>query len=244
MMLCIACRFLTTRGSGSTAPYGTHAHLDDGSRLTLAWAAPLLVLALSVNHEIRFMAPTLPALALLAAHAAMSYDSRWARATAATLLIASGSIVFLRQTFLLDGPSALPWCGAPDSNPGWDRSALVAATAADGGMVAAVALEHPSLNANNLSSLAASRGLPLRFVNLGYAQTSAETALIRLKDKGADRLIIVSGVAEAELPRFLNRANEGIIRALASGRLPSRETGRVNVAPGVTAVVYKIGRGM
>ncbi|MBI4060103.1 MAG: hypothetical protein HY403_01605 [Elusimicrobia bacterium] len=205
--------------------------VDDGSRLALAWAAPLGVFALGVNPEIRFTAPALPALALLSARAAMSFDSRRARAAAAVLLLGAGTLVFIRRTFLL-----------PAASPAWNREALVAATAAGGGTVAAVALEHPRLNANNLSSLAAARGLPLRFVSLGYAQTSAEAALIRLKDKGADRLIIVSGVPEAELPPFLNRANEGIERALASGRLPAREAGRTSVAPGVSALIYDIGR--
>jgi hypothetical protein len=120
----------------------------------------------------------------------------------------------------------------------------VTAAADDGATVAAIALEHPRLNANNLAALAAARGLDLRFVSLGYAQTSAEAALIRLKDKDADRLIIVSGIPEDRLPAFLNRANSGVAAALASGRLPARETVRVNLGPGVTAVVYRIGRGM
>lgn len=218
--------------------------LDDGSRLALAWAAPLALLALGVNREIRFAAPALPALALLAARAAMAFDSRRTRAAAAAALLGTGSFVFARQTFLVPAADALPWCGAPSSDPGWDRGALVAAAAEGGGTVAALALEHPRLNANNLSSLAAARGLPLRFVSLGYAQTSVESALIRLKDKGADRLILVSGVPDSELPPFLNRVNEDIARALAAGRLPARAAGRATVAPGVTAAVYGIGPGM
>lgn len=216
--------------------------LDDGSRLALAWAAPLAVLAFGVNQEIRFAAPALPALALLSARAAMSFDSLRARRAAAALLLACGGTVFVRQTFMLPASAALPWCGAPSNDPGWDRAALVEAAAEGGGTVAAVALEHPRLNANNLASLAASRGLALRFVSLGYAQTSAEAALIRLKDKDVDRVIIVSGAPEAELPAFLNRANEGVARALASGRLPSSGPRRVGVAPGVTAAVYALRR--
>ncbi|MCM2304436.1 MAG: hypothetical protein NDJ72_07015 [Elusimicrobia bacterium] len=216
--------------------------LDDGTRLALAWTAPLAVLALGVNREIRFAAPILPALALLASRAVMSFDSRRGRAAAAASLLAAGTAVFVRQTFVLPSSEALPWCGAPSQDAGWDRAALVAAAAERGGTVAALALEHPRLNANNLSSLSAADGLPLRFVSLGYAQTSAEAALIRLKDKDADRLIIVSGVPEAELPAYLNRANEGIARALASGRLPGRKSASVSLAPGSTADVYDISR--
>lgn len=216
--------------------------LDDGSRLVLAWAAPLAVIALGVNQEIRFAAPALPALALLAARAAMSFSSRRARAAAATMLLAMGSAVFVRQTFLFSTADALPWCGAPSSDAGWDRGALVTATADGGATVAAIALEHPRLNANNLASLAASRGLDLKFVSLGYAQTSVEAALIRLKDKGADRLILVSGMSEDRLPAFLNRANAGIAAAIDSGRLPASLRARVPLGAGVEAAVYGIGR--
>ncbi|PIR16197.1 MAG: hypothetical protein COV48_10230, partial [Elusimicrobia bacterium CG11_big_fil_rev_8_21_14_0_20_64_6] len=218
--------------------------IDDGSRMALVWTSPLAILALGVNQEIRFAAPVLPALALLASRAAMSFDSKRARTTATALLLTAGSFVFVRQTFLLPPANALPWCGAPSSDPGWNRGALVTAAADGGGTVAALALEHPRLNANTLSSLAAARGLPLRFVSLGYAQSSVEAALIRLKDKGADRLILVSGVPQEEPPSFLNRTNDGIARTISSKRLPSRTIGQVSVAPGITAAVYGIGRGM
>lgn len=218
--------------------------LDDGTRLVLAWAAPLAVIAISVNQEIRFVAPALPALALLAARSAMSFDSHRTRAAMAALLLATGSIVFVRQTFLLPAADAMPWCGAPSFDAGWDRGALVTAAADGGAAVAAIALEHPRLNANNLSAFAAARGLDLRFMSLGYAQTSAEAALIRLKDKGAVRLIIVSGIPDDQLPAFLNRANAGIAAALASGRLPARLQARVPLGAGVSATVYGIGKGM
>ena len=214
--------------------------LDDGSRAALAWAAPLLVFAFGVNQEIRFAAPVLPVFALLAARAAMSFGSRAARTAAATLLLGAGGIVFFRQTFLLPAADALPWCGAPSFDAGWDREALVLAAAGGGGTVAAVAFEHPKLNANNLSSLAAARGLSLRFVSLGYAQTSVEAALIRLKDKGADRLILISGAPETAAPAFLNRANTGVAAAVASGRLKALEAAHVRLAPGVAAVIYKL----
>jgi len=221
---------------------GRRDRLDDGTRLALAWAAPLAVFAFGVNQEIRYAAPALPALALLAARAAMSFEAQRMRAAAATLLLATGALVFARQTFLLPAAEALPWCGAPSFDGGWDRGALVDAAAANGGTVAALALEHPRLNANNLSSLAAARGLDLKFISLGYAQTSAEMALIRLKDKDANRLILVSGVEPEKLPAFLNRANEGVAGAVASGRLPARLLSRVALGAGITAAVYDLRR--
>lgn len=218
--------------------------LDEGTRVALAWTAPLLVFAFGVNREIRLVAPVLPAFALLAARAAMSFVSARARAAAAAALLLAGSGVFVRQTFVAGPGAALPWCGAPSLDGGWDRAALVSAAAADGARVAAVSIEHPALNANNLSSLAAARGLDLKFVSLGYAQRSAEGAMIRLKDKDADRLILVAGVDPNRLPAFLNRANADVAAAVASGRLPARLRTRVSLGPGVEALVYGIGRGM
>lgn len=234
---------LSAAGAIVAAAAARRGRLDDGSLMALAWAAPFALLALGVNQEIRFAAPALPALALLAARAAISFDSKRARTASASLLIAAGAAVFVEQTFLAPADKALPWCGAPSANAGWDRGALIDAAAADGGTVAAIALEHRLLNANNLSSLAAARGLGIRFVNLGYAQTSVEAALIRLKDKDADRLILVSGLPDAELPGFLNRANAGVAAALSSGRLPSRLRARVRLTDGVEAAVYDL-RGM
>jgi len=235
---------LTAAGALVAACAARGGRLDDGSRLALAWAAPLAVFALGVNQEIRFAAPALPALCLLAARAAMSFQSERARGAAAALMLGAGAAVFTRQTFVVSAPDALPWCGAPSADAGWDRGALVTAAAEGGAGVAAIALEHPRLNANNLSSLAAARGLDLRFVSLGYAQSSTEAALIRLKDKNADRVIVVSGVSKEDLSDFLNRANAGVAAALASGRLPSRLRSRVQLGAGVTAAVYDLRRGM
>ena len=43
---------------------------------------------------------------------------------------------------------------------------------------------------------------------------------------------------------FLNRANAGIVAAIASGRLPARLQSRVPLGAGVSAAVYSIGKGM
>ena len=80
----------------------------------------------------------------------------------------------------------------------------------------------------------------MRFVSLGYAQTSAEAALIRLKDKSCDLLIFVEGAPESEIPAFLNRANAGVLMMALSGRLPTKPAARVELAPGVTATVLRL----
>ncbi|MDD5301913.1 MAG: hypothetical protein PHS14_02305, partial [Elusimicrobia bacterium] len=197
-----------------------------------------------VNREARLAAPLLPVLALLAGRAAMSFGRPLARAAATALLLATGLIVCADQTFRADPGRALAYNGAPSPDPGWDRAALVdAADRAGGrGAVAAIALEHRLLNANNLSSLAASRGWAMSFVNLGYAQISAEAAMIRLKDKDATLVVLVNGLSDKDLPAFLNRANSGISDALRSGRLPAQEAGRAELAPGISARVFRLTR--
>lgn len=212
-----------------------------GLRAGVWGLAPLLVYAAGVNREPRLTAPLLPVFALLAGRAAMSFGRPGARAAATGLLLGTGLFVCARQTVYAGPAAALLYNGAPSPDPGWDRAALVDAVVASGGEVAAVALEDARLNANNLSSLAAARGLDLAFVSLGYAQTSAEAALIRLKDKSCDTLIFVDGVPQSELPAFLNRANSGVAQAVGSGRLPAREAASVPLAPGVSARVFRLG---
>lgn len=219
---------------------------DEGSRLALAWLAPMAIFAVGANAEPRLLAPALPALALLAARAACAFDNRAARAAAAAVLLTAGAHVFVRETFLARPGEFMPWSGAPSPDAGWDRGALVDAAAAAAGEdgVAALALEYRRLNANNLSSLAAAKGLGLRFISLGYAQTSAESAFVRLKDKEAAALVLIETAERLELPDFLNRANAAVARAVASGRLPASPAASVPLAPGVTARVYRLGRGM
>lgn len=216
---------------GTAAALTAHEKAGDGLKTALWGLAPLLVYAAGVNREPRLIAPLLPVVALLAGRAAVSFDGPRVRVAAAALLLGAGLAVCGRRTFLTSPPSA---------DKGWDRGALVDAVAASGARVAAVALEDPRLNANNLSSLAASRGLGLKFVSLGYAQPSAEGALIRLKDKSCDALVLVEGAPEEELPAFLNRANAGVRAMTESGRLKTQPAGRVALGPGLSASVLRL----
>jgi hypothetical protein len=202
---------------------------EKSNAIVLWGLSPLLVYAVGANHEVRLLAPLLPVFALMAGRAAVSFQNKTARTAAAALLLGTGLITLARND-------------TPSSDSGWDRQALVNAVIHAGGpdAVSAVALEHRLLNANNLSSSAAERGLPLRFVSLGYAQTSAETALIRLKDKGASTLVLVEGLPDSEMPAFLNRANAGVAAAIRSGRLPAKLSETVALAPGVRASVFRL----
>ena len=228
---------------GSAAAAG-RGRLDAGARAALWAQAPLLVYAAGVNHETRMIAPLLALPALLAARAAVSFSRPAARSLAAAALLGAGLWSCADQTFRAGPERALAYNGAPSPDAGWNRAALVDAVvrAAGPNAVAAVALENRNLNANNLSSLAAARGLPLTFVSLGYAQESAEGALIRLKDKNASALILIEGLPAAAMPAFLNRANEGIAAAVRSGRLFARETGVVALTPKISARLFLLKR--
>ncbi len=217
--------------------------LGPAERFLLAWLLlPLGVFTLGVNKDIRYLAPALPALAVALGASAGSFSrTRWKTLLVLLLLLLPlGQLA--RQTFGFPPGPALAYNGPPSSDPGWDRSALVEAMAktASENSVIAVGLEHRLLNANNLASLSASRGHPFRFISLGYAQASAEGALIRLKDKGADLLVMVEGKLPEDLPAFLNRANPGVQQAINRGRLPAKKLARIPIRDGLQAVLYRL----
>lgn len=217
---------------------------DEGTKAALWSLAPVLVFAAGSNRDVRLVAPLLAPAALLAARAAVSFRPAAARAAAAAALLGAGLWVCAFQSVFAGPGAALTYNGAPSADAGWDRSGLVDAVerAAGPDAVAAVALEHRFLNANNLASLAASRGLGMKFVSLGYAQDSLEAALIRLKDKDASALILVDGLPASEAPGFLNRVNAGVAAAVRSGRLKAVPAGTVVLTPGVSARVLRLVR--
>ncbi|MBI5631793.1 MAG: glycosyltransferase family 39 protein [Elusimicrobia bacterium] len=213
------------------------------SKFLAGWfLLPWLAWTMGVNKELRYLAPALPALAIGLGACAASWASGRLRRSLLGLIILIPLGVFSSQTFGWPEARALAYNGPPSNNPGWDRAALVAAAArhAGPGSVIAVALEHPFLNANNLSSLAAAEGRGYRFINLGYAQSSAEGALIRLKDKSADFLILVRDAPKGDLSPLLNRANAGLMSAVRHGTLPTLKLESVPLFPGVHAELYRI----
>lgn len=213
-----------------------------GEKLLAAWLlVPLAILTLGVNKEPRYIAPALPALALLAGAAAARL---WERRLGAAWLAsgyAAAAAVFCAQTFGLWPARPLLHNGPPSRDPGLDRAAVVSLAARRApGETIAVAYEHSLLNANNLASLAAAGDQPLRFVNLGHAQTSAEGALLRMKDKDAAVLLFVDGPEPSDLPPFLNRANEELRRRIADGRLKAAVLGEAPLGRGLKASLWRL----
>lgn len=212
------------------AAWSTREKPGAGLKTALWGLLPLPVFILSDNRELRLVAPLLPLFALLAGRSAAAFSRRSARVLAAAALLITGLWTCVDRARRVE------------EGPPWDRAALIDAVVAAAGpeAVAAIALEHRFLNANNLSSLAAARGLPLSFVSLGYAQSSSEAALIRLKEKNASVIVFVDGPAGADAPAFLNRANAGVEEAVRSGRLRARQVARVDLARGLSARVFRL----
>lgn len=212
----------------------------------LAWfLPPAAVFAFGVNKDLRYLAPALPAAAIALGTAAASLPRR----RDAFLVIALLTLpikVFCTQTFGIPAGPELLYNGPPSADPGWSRGALIdeisrLAPAAPGEEpVVAVAVEHRLLNANNLASLSAARGLPHRFISLGYAQTSGEAALIRLRDKNARYLVFADGIPREDLVEFINRANAAVEGYIWDGRLRAKLLAETPLTNGIQARLYGI----
>ncbi|MFA6030802.1 MAG: glycosyltransferase family 39 protein [Elusimicrobiota bacterium] len=214
--------------------------------LPVVWLLPpLLVVLAAVNRDIRYFAPALPAAALLIAG---ELDLRLPRGLPGALvfafLLAPPLDMFAAQTlgrsfFLERSPAAYNGPPAPEPLWGQERFAAWVADHPPGRTgVVVVALEHPALNANNLSYAAAKNGWPLRFISLGYAQDSAEKALIHMRERGVDRAVFIEGLPDAEVLASLNRVNAETRALLDAGRLGFKRTDSFELYPGVRSVLY------
>ena len=227
---------------------GKKARPGEPARFLIAWAAlPFAVLAAGVNKEVRYLDPLLPALAIALGACAAEFARTPGKTAILALMLALPVSVFSAQTFGYPAAEPLAYNGPPSRFSGWDRSAVVEAVYAQVRLQqpevqtsAAVALEHSLFNANNLSSLAAERGYPLKFINLGYAQGSLPAAIIRLKDKDARYLVTVDGLSSRELPGFLNRVNGEMVAQIERGGLGAKLLNTLVISPGITAKVYSI----
>ncbi|MFA6316066.1 MAG: glycosyltransferase family 39 protein [Elusimicrobiota bacterium] len=221
--------------------------MTEPARFLLAWAAlPVILVLLAGNRQVRYLAPVLPALAVVLGAAAAELGKKRAGRVLLAILTLAPLTVLSSQTLGVPSPRTMFFNGPPTADRGWDRGALIDAVAAafPDGSVIGVGLEYGLLNANNISSLSASRGLGYGFVNLNQGNRTAEDAAIRLKDKAASGLILFEGALPADLDTaydFLNRANARVREMVASGRIPAVRLAEVSVEPGITAVLYRLG---
>lgn len=210
--------------------------LDDGQRFALAWLLPAALWIPSPNREPRYLAPLLPALALLTARAAMSFETRAIRATLCAVLLGCGGYVFVRDSFLLPAGMAPAWTGRPSYDAGWDRAELARALEdATGDGEACLAHLSDELNTENLSLIWEARGRRRR---VWGPVRDGEVSLRRMRERRIRALVLVDG-GPAPFP-WLAGSIEAMRAAAESGRLPVSGMERVALVPGVSARVLRL----
>lgn len=229
---------------------------DPARRAVALWLMiPFFVSTFGVNKDIRFMAPALPALALLLA-GALEKATR-GRKTRALILAAFFLIPlnqFIHQTF---GTGIVPslttggirlfkeqtnYSGPPINEGLWRQEELVDSIhgiVGAGPTVVAVGLEHPYLNANNLSYFSAKKSYPIKFVSYGYAEIRIERTVARLRDKEVDWLLLVDGVPEGELPEGVRAIDPQLRALISSGILPFARTASFQLSRDISASLWR-----
>ena len=225
----------------------------------LSWVAPpLAAMAAGKNLEIRFAIPLLPAMAVLLAASVFQLARRRIVQVLLALLVA---IFPLRLFAALSFPGSennrpttlgpfvlfsrdLGWAHPPDAKGSWGQQRIVDAIhrldAPDAKPhYVVVGVEHPFLNANMLSYLDAYARSNLRFTSLGYAESSADRAIERIRRLDARFLVMAEGFHDFELDGFLNRINSDVQRRLEHGELPFRSRAEVDLGGRIKAVIYE-----
>ncbi|MBI3696777.1 MAG: glycosyltransferase family 39 protein, partial [Acidobacteria bacterium] len=166
----------------------------------LAWLLPpLAAMAAGKNLEIRFALPLLPAIAIWIAVSIFNLGRRTAVHVILALLAvalplrlyaALSTTRFAAHPVAL-GPFAvlsrdLGWAHSPDDQGAWNQQRIIQEIhqldRPNGKPhYVIVGVEHPYLNANLLSYLNAYTNYPLRFTSLGYAESSADRAIERMR---------------------------------------------------------------
>jgi len=208
-----------------------------------AWIVPAwLLFSFQVAGEMRYAAPLLPALAIVCAAGLLDWSEQPALRVGFTIVaLALPLDMYAAQTFgkgliHLPGPVAYSLPPGPSADPG--RQGVVEWFAGTAGRVA-VAIEHPHLNANNLSMEAARLGSAATFHNLGHAQRHDETAWIRMKEKGTTHLLVAEGFSEKEMAGFLNQVNESVASSAEKGRFGFTRVGTIPLSAGRSLRVYE-----
>lgn len=220
-----------------------------GFRFIAVWVVPYLLLTTSgYAKDQRYVAPVVPAFALLAGALVDSWTSRRPyRAALMALALMPSAYVFALQTF---GPWTVPppppalytlapvrtnYGGPPARHPDWGQERLVEELAArlPPGAVVVFGIEHPRLNANILAMLAARDRRPLSFVHYGHMEGDPMRALVRMSEKDATHILFVEGVDRAEVPPMVPAVDERLRAAAAAGRIPFRSLGRIQGSAGI-----------
>ena len=222
-----------------------------------AWLLPpLLALGLGRNQLIRFLLPLLPVLAIVLAAAMFSLPRRWTLQAALALLLSFYPYrLFAALTYRTPNPSHavtlgpfvvyshdLGWARPPVHEDPADHRRLLAAVhrlALDAArpFYAVLTIDHTYLNANLLNYLNAYESYPVQFTSLGYAETSADRALERIRR--FDARFLLAGEGFRGLPDFLNHLNHDLRGRLDRGELPFRLRAEVPLAPPMKVLIYE-----
>jgi hypothetical protein len=217
--------------------------------VVLAWIVPPLLMVISSSNRYgRYLAATLPALALAVAALAEPWLRRSGRAAALTCALLAGPplAIFTIATFptplagAMRGWVEAQWLGnsvnwyegPPDQRPWPNRDIVTAAGHGAGSgppVIMRLNVDLPELNHNNLKVEALLQRVEV--IPAQIDQGSPEGALATAFD-GDLLLVQVGGEVAAD---FLNVQRGVVAREAASGRHPYREIGRFEL-PGARAV--------
>ncbi len=233
-----------------------HWRENSGLRLTTLWFfVPFAITTLSVNKDPRFLAPALPALALLLAAGLdrLTQGRRWRLAALAAFFIMPLNLYAL-QTF---GAAPIPefrlgpfkvlatrsgYGTPPDPTPRPRQQWLVDRIAEEISYRPAVVMsgiESPHFNANTLSYFSARRNHPLKFVNYGYAETRIERTVARMREKEADFLLLIDGVPPDRVPPEVRKLDAQIRELIRQNRLPFKRIAKFDPGSGIKTVLYR-----
>lgn len=227
---------------------------EPGFVFLATWVFPYLILTTSgYAKDARYVAPIVPACALLAA---ALLDAATAGRKARPVMLAAACLplayAFALQAFgsppvpapgavLRVIPGRTQYGGPPPVRPELGQDRLVAELEArvPPGSVVVVGCEHGLLNANVLSAIAARDRRPLTFVHYGHMEGDFWRVLSRLVEKDATHVLFVDGLAAAELPPMVPAVDARLRAAALEGSVPLRAVGRWDGAGGLSYELWE-----
>jgi len=219
-----------------------------------AWAlVPTLFFSTGLAPELRWSGPATAGagvcLALLLARMLEDVPERL-RVWAGAAVLVLPAAVYVEQTFGVrtippgsGAPTPYVWNGPPRKGGFWGQDKLWAFVAKDAASTPGVkhvvlAVSHKFFNSATADAYAVLHGWPARFRNYSRYPT-AQAALRFIEGYGADYIISVEGLPEAELDPRLNRDNPAVLAAIRDGALPFRQWAEADLPNGAKARVFK-----
>ena len=209
---------------------------------SLWFIIPFVTCLFVYNRDVRFMSPSLPALAMsLGVVSAKIFSGRWGKIFLSAFLFLPLSI-FSAQTFGLPQEAPLKFNGPPARFGQWERRTLLEDIFKESrgrSTLVGMNLSYPAFNHNNLTSLATLKKFPIRFIPVGSFLTEEEMRKSLFKDP-LDYLVTVSGKLPSDIDVRLNLQREVIFKMMEKQEIPLIKISDHEVFAGVIATLYKI----